>query len=72
MRLSQKQKVFSEFPVAFLKSTLDFHHFLKKMTLLAFVFQNSRAPKTLFDKCLKRPVSEDSSASKTVDVPKHC
>ena len=30
MRLSQKQEVFNEFFLAFLKSTLNFEHFPKK------------------------------------------
>ena len=72
IRLSQKQKTFSEIMVTFLKSTLHFRHFEKKITLLAFVFQNLRTPKTLLDKCLKCPVSEDSSTSKMADAPKHC
>ena len=36
--LSQKQKTFSEFFSAFLKSTLNFADFQKKMTLIADVF----------------------------------
>ena len=32
--LSQKQKNFSQFGSAFLKSTLNFEHFQKKMTLI--------------------------------------
>ena len=36
--LSQKQKTFSEFFSPFLKSTLNFEHFQKKMTLIADVF----------------------------------
>ena len=38
VRLSQKQKTFSIFFSAFLKSTLNFEHFQKKMTLIADVF----------------------------------
>ena len=38
MHLSQKQKVFSEFFSAFFKSALNFEHFEKKMTLMAYVF----------------------------------
>ena len=34
----QKQKTFSQFCSAFLKSTLNFEHFQKKMTLIADVF----------------------------------
>ena len=38
MHLSQKQKIFSEFFSAFLKSALNAEHFQKKMTLIAYVF----------------------------------
>ena len=38
MRLSEKQKGCSQFFCAFLKSTLNFDHFRKKMTLIAYVF----------------------------------
>ena len=36
--LSQKQKTFSQFGSAFLKSTLNFEHFKKKIKLIADVF----------------------------------
>ena len=36
--LSQKQKTFSEFFSAFLKSTLNFEYFEKTMTLIADLF----------------------------------
>ena len=36
--LSQKQKTFSQFFSAFLKSTLNFEHFEKKINLIADVF----------------------------------
>ena len=36
--LSQKQKTFSQFFSAFLKSTLNFEHFQKKINLIADVF----------------------------------
>ena len=49
MELSQKQKTFSEFFSAFLKSTLDFEHFLKKMTLIADVFPKWRTRKNVDD-----------------------
>ena len=48
--LSQKQKNFSEFFCAFFESTLNFEHFQKDVTLIAFVFLNLQTPK---DKCLK-------------------
>ena len=36
--LSQKQKTFSQFFSAFLKSTLNFEHFRKKINLIADIF----------------------------------
>ena len=38
MHLSQKQNLFSEFFSASFKSTLNFEHFQKNMTLIASVF----------------------------------
>ena len=38
MHLSQKENIFSEFLSAFLQSALNFEHFQKKMTLIAYVF----------------------------------
>ena len=38
MSLSQKQKVSSELFSAFSESALNFEHFQKKMTLIAYVF----------------------------------
>ena len=38
MHLSQKQKNFSEFFSAFFECELNFEHFQKKMTLIAYVF----------------------------------
>ena len=38
MHLSQKQKIFSGFSAAFFESALNFEHFQKKMTLIAYVF----------------------------------
>ena len=43
--LSQKQKSFSEFFGAFLKSTLNFEHFQKKINLIADVFRKLPSPK---------------------------
>ena len=43
--LSQKQKTFSEFFCAFLKSTLNFEHFQKKINLIADVFRKLPSPK---------------------------
>ena len=38
MHLSQKQKIFSQFFSAFSESALNFEHFQKKMTLIAYLF----------------------------------
>ena len=38
MQLSQKQNIFSQLFSAFLKFALNFEHFQKKMTLIAYVF----------------------------------
>ena len=38
IHLSQKQNIFSEFFSAFFESALNFEHFQKKMTLIAYVF----------------------------------
>ena len=38
MLLCQKQNIFSELVCAFLESVLNFEHFQKKMTLIAYVF----------------------------------
>ena len=43
--LSLKQKTFSRFFSAFLKSTLNFEHFQTKMTLIANVFPKLPSPK---------------------------
>ena len=43
--LSQKQKTFSQFFSPFLKSTLNFECFQKKMTLIVDVFPKLPSPK---------------------------
>ena len=55
MHLSQKQKIFSEFFAAFFKSALNFEHFQKKMTLIAYVF-----PKLTTTKNVLRQMSKSS------------
>ena len=45
MHLSQKQKVFSQFFAAFFEFALNFEHFQKKMTLIAYVFAKSPTTK---------------------------
>ena len=60
MQLSKKQKGFSQFFSKFLKSTLNFEHFEKK---IADVFPQLRT---------YIPVSEDPSTSNMVRGTKHC
>ena len=43
--LSQKQQTFSQFFSAFLKSSLNFEHFQKNMTLIPHVFPKLPSPK---------------------------
>ena len=69
MQLSQKQKNFSQFFTAFLKSKSNFEYFYIKMTLTAFAFPKLQTPNTWLDKSLKSPVAPLSllkSASQTV------
>ena len=47
IQLSQKQKVFSEFFLAFLKSILTLKHLSKKMTQIGDVFPNIPPPKNM-------------------------
>ena len=55
MQLSQKQKTFSRFFSAFLKSSLNFKHFEKKrMTLIAEVFPKLRTPKNMVTSMSKK------------------
>ena len=71
MQLSEKEKTFSEFFSAFLKSTLNFKYFEKKVFLIDFLFSKLRTVKTWSYKCLKSVVSEDPSRSNMVNVPRH-
>ena len=47
IQLSQKQKIFSEFFLAVLKSILTFKHLSKKMTQIADVFPDIPPPKNM-------------------------
>ena len=67
----KKEKIFSEFFSEFFESALKFEHFQKKMTLIAYVFQNYRPRKTCLDKCLKAPVSENPLTGDMLSGPKH-
>ena len=54
MQLSQKPKTCSEFFDKFLKSTVNFENFQKKMTLMAWIFQKLRTPKNMVRSVSKR------------------
>ena len=62
MHVSQKQKIFSEFSSAFLKSELNFEHFQKKMTLIAYVFSKLTTTKNVL-----RQMSKSSRFRTPVD-----
>ena len=62
IHLSQKQKIFSEFFSAFFESALNFEHFQKKMTLIAYVF-----PKLPTTKNVLRQMSKCSRFREPVD-----
>ena len=47
MQLDQEAKTFSKICFAFLKSTSNFEHFRKKVTLIANVFPKLRTPKSV-------------------------
>ena len=71
MHLSEKQKSFSDVFCSFFKSTLNFEHFQKKVTLIGYVFRNLQPPKIWLDKCLKSSVWDDPSTRNMVNGPKH-
>ena len=62
IHLSQKQKIFSIFFSAFFKSALNFEHFQKKRTFIAYVF-----PKLPTTKNLLRQMSKSSRFREPVD-----
>ena len=68
MHLSKNQKIFCWFFSAFSESALNFEHFQKNMTLIAYVF---RPRKTCLDKCLKGPVWDDPSTCDMVNRQMH-
>ena len=45
MQLSQKEKTFPQFVTAFFKARLNFEHFQKKMTFIAYKFKKIRTSK---------------------------
>ena len=62
MHLSQKQKIFSEYFFAFFESALNFEHFQKKRTFIAYVF-----PKLTTTKNVLRQMSKSSRFREPLD-----
>ena len=62
IHLSQKQKIFSQFFSAFFECALNFEHFQKKRTLIAYVF-----PKLPTTKNVLRQMSKCSRFREPVD-----
>ena len=62
MHSSQKEKIFSRFFSAFSESALNFEHFQKKRTFIAYVF-----PKLPITKNLLRQMSKSSRFREPVD-----
>ena len=62
MHLCKKQKIFSQFFSAFCESALNFEHFQKKMTLIAYVF-----PKLTTTKNVLRQMSKSARFREPVD-----
>ena len=71
MEFSLKQKFFSPFSAALLRSSWNYDDFEKKRTLTAFLFSKLRSLKRWLDKSLKSPVPEDTSRNNMVNIPKH-
>ena len=72
MQLSQKQKNFPNFSLQFQNLDYIITILKEKMTLTAFLFPKLRTSKTWLDKCLKSPVSENSSTRNMVNMSKNC
>ena len=62
MHLSQKEKIFSQFFSLFFESALNFEHFQKKRTFIAYVFLNLPTTKNLL-----RQMSKSSRFREPVD-----
>ena len=53
MHLSQKEKIFSQFFSVFFESALNFEHFQKKRTFIAYVFPKLPTTKNLLRQMCK-------------------
>ena len=72
MQLSQKLKTFSEFFLAFSKSRLNFEHFQKKTTLIAYLFVGLRPAKNVVRSMYKSPASDYPSERNMVNGSQIC
>ena len=72
LELSQKLKTFSEFFLPFSKSSLNFEHFQKKTTLIAYLFVRLRPAKNVFIYMCKSPASDYSSKRNVVNGSQLC
>ena len=63
MHLSQKEKIFSGFFAAFFEHALNFEHFQKRITLIAYVF-----PKLPTTKNVLRQMSKSSRFRERLDL----
>ena len=62
IHLSQKEKIFSQFVSAFFESALNFEHFQKKRTFIAYII-----PKLPTTKNLLRQMSKSSRFRESLD-----
>ena len=69
--LPKKQKKNSDFCAVFLKSTSNFEHVGKKMTLITYLFPKLQTAKGVVRKMSKKPISEYRSTGNMLKVPKH-
>ena len=72
MKLSQKQITLFQFVFAFLKSSLNFEHFQKKMLLIAVVLSKLRTPKNVVKQISKKSPFIGSFGKQHVRESKHC
>ena len=70
VQLSQSKKLFSEFFEGFLKFTFNFKYFLKKMSLIVYVFLKLQTGKDVVRQMSKKPLSESSLRAKMLKGPK--
>ena len=72
MELYKKQNIFLIFFLDFWNLQYILNILNNETTLIDFLFPKLRPAKTLSEKCLKSPVSEDPSTSNMINMLKHC